>query len=90
METILEQQRRSHEERERLVKTMVDENMMKKGSVRDQIYSDHRTKIMLDVSTLQFSYIQYLPEKTISSFPPAIPLGNQHLARTLRRQRRRT
>jgi splicing factor 3A subunit 3 len=50
METILEQQRRSHEERERLVKTMVDENMMKKNSVKDQIYSDHRTKMMLDVS----------------------------------------
>jgi splicing factor 3A subunit 3 len=55
METILEQQRRSHEERERLVKTMVDENMMKKTSVKDQIYSDHRTKMMLDVSFVGIS-----------------------------------
>jgi splicing factor 3A subunit 3 len=61
METILEQQRRSHEERERLVKTMVDENMMKKTSVKDQIYSDHRTKMMLDVSFFQlFFFLQPL------------------------------
>lgn len=33
METILEQQRRYHEERERLVKLMVDEYVQKKGSV---------------------------------------------------------
>lgn len=33
METILEQQRRYHEERERLVKVMVDEYMSKKVSV---------------------------------------------------------
>lgn len=35
METILEQQRRSHEERERLVKLMVDEYATKKTSVSD-------------------------------------------------------
>lgn len=33
METILEQQRRYHEERERLVKLMVDEYATKKASV---------------------------------------------------------
>lgn len=33
METILEQQRRYHEERERLVKLMVDEYATKKTSV---------------------------------------------------------
>lgn len=33
METILEQQRRYHEERERLIKLMVDESLTKKPSV---------------------------------------------------------
>lgn len=33
METILEQQRRYHEERERLIKLMVDEHATKKTSV---------------------------------------------------------
>lgn len=33
METILEQQRRYHEERERLIKLMVDEHATKKPSV---------------------------------------------------------
>ncbi|CAG2164329.1 unnamed protein product [Oppiella nova] len=58
METMLEQQRRYHEERERLEEAMVKENMTKKSSVsdltidetinRDQINSDHRLKILLD------------------------------------------
>lgn len=34
METILEQQRRYHEERERIIKLMVDEYVTKKPSVR--------------------------------------------------------
>lgn len=37
METILEQQRRYHEERERLVDTMVKEMLQKKVSVRIRI-----------------------------------------------------
>ncbi|CAG2181974.1 unnamed protein product, partial [Oppiella nova] len=48
METMLEQQRRYHEERERLEEAMVKENMTKKSSNRDQINSDHRLKILLD------------------------------------------
>jgi splicing factor 3A subunit 3 len=50
MESLLEIQRRSHEERERLVKVMVDEFMDKKTNDKDKIFSDHRVKIYLDVS----------------------------------------
>lgn len=38
METILEQQRRYHEERERIVKLMVDEYATKKVSVSFVVY----------------------------------------------------
>ncbi|XP_054160951.1 splicing factor 3A subunit 3-like [Oppia nitens] len=48
METLLEQQRRYHEERERIEDSMVKEQMAKKSSNRDQINSDHRLKILLD------------------------------------------
>ncbi|XP_022919340.1 splicing factor 3A subunit 3 [Onthophagus taurus] len=48
METILEQQRRYHEERERLVDTMVKEMLHKKTSYREAINSDHRLKYLLD------------------------------------------
>ncbi|BET01260.1 unnamed protein product [Nesidiocoris tenuis] len=48
METILEQQRRYHEERERLMDSMVKEMLHKKNSYREQINSDHRLKILLD------------------------------------------
>lgn len=50
MESLLEIQRRCHEERERLVKVMVDEFMEKKTNDKDKIFSDHRVKIFLDVS----------------------------------------
>lgn len=50
MESLLEIQRRCHEERERLVKVMVDEFMEKKPSDKDKIFCDHRVKIFLDVS----------------------------------------
>lgn len=46
----MELMRRHHEERERLVKVMTEENVTKKQSVRDQIYSEHRIKALLDVS----------------------------------------
>jgi hypothetical protein len=52
MESLLEIQRRSHEERERLSKLMVDEFMEKKPSDKDKIFSDHRVKIYLDVSLI--------------------------------------
>lgn len=48
METILEQQRRYHEERERLMDAMVKEMLHKKSSYREVINSDHRLKMLLD------------------------------------------
>nr|ACI67355.1 Splicing factor 3A subunit 3 [Salmo salar] len=48
METILEQQRRYHEERERLLDAKTKEMMHKKTTLREQINSDHRTRAMLD------------------------------------------
>lgn len=48
METILEQQRRYYEERERLMDIMVKEMIHKKGGTREQINSDHRLKILLN------------------------------------------
>lgn len=50
METILEIQRRCHEERERLVKSMVEELMTKKPSGKEQIFSEFRVKMYLNVS----------------------------------------
>ncbi|PSN31424.1 Splicing factor 3A subunit 3 [Blattella germanica] len=48
METILEQQRRYHEERERLMDAMVKEMLHKKSGYREVINSDHRLKMLLD------------------------------------------
>ncbi|KAG9331298.1 hypothetical protein JZ751_019530 [Albula glossodonta] len=48
METILEQQRRYHEEKERLMDAKTKEMLHKKTTLRDQINSDHRTRAMLD------------------------------------------
>ncbi|XP_007945857.1 splicing factor 3A subunit 3 [Orycteropus afer afer] len=48
METILEQQRRYHEEKERLMDVMAKEMLTKKSTLRDQINSDHRTRAMED------------------------------------------
>lgn len=48
MESILEQQRRYHEERERLMDAMVREMLHKKGGQREQINSDHRLRTLLD------------------------------------------
>lgn len=49
METLLEQQRRYHEERERLVKLMVDEYGSRKSGEKERIYSEHRLKYLLDL-----------------------------------------
>lgn len=49
METLLEQQRRYHEERERIVDCMVRETLHKKTTQREIINSEHRQKILLDV-----------------------------------------
>ena len=48
METILEQQRSKHEERERLIEAMKHEMLHKKSSGRDRINSDHRLRLLLD------------------------------------------
>nr|CAG4638336.1 EOG090X03G1 [Cyclestheria hislopi] len=48
METLLEQQRRYHEERERIVDCMVKESIYKKSTQREMINSEHRQKILLD------------------------------------------
>lgn len=48
MESLLELIRRQHEERERLIKLMTEEFVMKKAAVKDQIYSEHRIKALLD------------------------------------------
>nr|CAG4637682.1 EOG090X03G1 [Chydorus sphaericus] len=48
METLLEQQRRYHEERERIVDCMVRETLHKKTTQREIINSEHRQKILLD------------------------------------------
>ncbi|XP_076373723.1 splicing factor 3a subunit 3 noi [Tachypleus tridentatus] len=48
METILEQQRRYHEERERLMDCMVKEMLHKKTTNREQINSDHRLQFVID------------------------------------------
>ena len=48
METILEQQRRYHEERERLIDAMVKEMLHKKPGHRESINSEHRLKMLLD------------------------------------------
>lgn len=47
METLLEQQRRYHEERERLEDAMTQEKLLKKPTVRDRINSDHRVQQLL-------------------------------------------
>jgi len=59
MESLLEIQRRCHEERERLQKIMTEEFMDKKLSEKDKIFSENRIKIYLNVSsTKKFSIIQ--------------------------------
>ena len=60
METLLEQQRRYHEERERIVDAMVKETIYKKSTQRETINSEHRQKILLDVCFKSFSTNFYL------------------------------
>jgi len=47
METVIEQQRRCHEERERLEDAMTSEMVLKKSSTKEQINSDHRVGLLL-------------------------------------------
>ena len=52
MESLLEQQRRYHEERERLLDALVQERLVEKKTNKDAINSDHRQKSMLERSVL--------------------------------------
>lgn len=62
METILEQQRRYHEERERLMDAMVKEMLYKKPGHRESINSEHRLKMLLDQYMDSTSHLQDLYE----------------------------
>ena len=48
METVIEQQRRYHEERERLEDAMTQEILLKKSNQKEQVNSDHRTRTLLE------------------------------------------
>lgn len=62
METILEQQRRHHEERERLIDSMVKELLHKKPGHRENINSEHRLKMLLNDFTDSTAKLQDLYE----------------------------
>ncbi len=59
METLLEQQRRYHEEKERIVDSMVKETIFKKTTQREIINSEHRQKILLDVRIFTDRYVLF-------------------------------
>lgn len=48
METLLEQQRRYHEERERLMDALVQERLVENKTHKDGVNSEHRQKAMLE------------------------------------------
>lgn len=48
METVIEHQRRCHEERERIEDAMTQELLMKKSNLKEQINSDHRVRFLLE------------------------------------------
>lgn len=50
MDTVLEEQRKLHEERERVEDALVKERMLKKTTVRDQINCEHRMRALVDRS----------------------------------------
>lgn len=62
METILEQQRRYHEEKERLMDAMVKEMLHKKTGHRENINSEHRLKMLLDMHIDSTAHLQELYE----------------------------
>lgn len=62
METLLEQQRRYHEERERLLKLMVDEYATKKTGEKERIHSEQRLKSLLDLHNNSTSKLKELYE----------------------------
>eukprot|EP00112_Aurelia_sp_Birch-Aquarium-sp1_P016144 Seg3634.2 transcript_id=Seg3634.2/GoldUCD/mRNA.D3Y31 product="Splicing factor 3A subunit 3" protein_id=Seg3634.2/GoldUCD/D3Y31 len=48
METVIEQQRRYHEERERITDAMTQETLLKKQTLKENINSDSRSRVLLD------------------------------------------
>lgn len=48
METVIEQQRRYHEEKERIIDAMTQEALLKKQTLKEQINSDYRSRVLLD------------------------------------------
>ena len=48
METVIEQQHRYHEERERLEDAMTQEILLKKSNQKEQVNSDHCTRTLLE------------------------------------------
>lgn len=50
MESIIENQRKLHEERERTEDCIISELIYKKNSHRENVNSEHRVKLLLDVS----------------------------------------
>ena len=48
METVIEQQRRYHEERERLEDAMTQEILLEKSNQKEQVNSDHCTRTLLE------------------------------------------
>ena len=48
METVIEQQRRYHEERERIIDAMTQEALLKNQTLKEQMNSDYRSRILLD------------------------------------------
>ena len=48
METVIEQQRRYHEERERITDALTQEALLKKQTLKENINSDSRSRVLLD------------------------------------------
>ena len=48
METVIEQQRRYHEERERITDALTEEALLKKQTLKENINSDSRSRVLLD------------------------------------------
>ena len=75
IDSVLEELRSKHEEKERLEEAMVKEMMNKKTTHRDQINSDHRLKYLLGVSVFLF----YLMDITINNtFNPFLLQTEDH------------
>ena len=68
METVIEQQRRFHEERERLEDAMSQELLLKKLTYKEQINSDHRVHFLLD------RYVEITGNYSVSLYSLFLPV----------------